>query len=100
MLCDKAPSHTAYAHMCTTVATPAHATAVATVCKARASAHVLPACVCVAGWRDPFVLERPSASSPWWYVMIGSGVRNTCGTALVYRSKDLTKGGRQGRGWG
>jgi len=47
---------------------------------------------CYAGWRDPFVLEKPSARSPWWYVMVGAGVRNKCGTALVYRSKDLTQG--------
>lgn len=47
---------------------------------------------CCVGWRDPFVLEKPSAHSPWWYVMIGAGVRNKCGTALVYRSKDLTQG--------
>jgi hypothetical protein len=51
-------------------------------------------CCChAAGWRDPFVLERPSAGSPWWYVMVGAGVRDTCGTAMVYRSKDLTEGG-------
>lgn len=49
-------------------------------------------CQCPAGWRDPFVLEKPTAASPWWYVMIGAGVRNKCGTALVYRSKDLTEG--------
>ncbi len=55
--------------------------------------------VACAGWRDPFVLEKPSAASPWWYVMIGAGVRNKCGTALVYRSKDLTEGGHQKGLW-
>lgn len=46
------------------------------------------------GWRDPFVLERPCSASgnPWWYVMVGAGVKGTCGTALVYRSKDLRSG--------
>jgi hypothetical protein len=44
------------------------------------------------GWRDPFILEQPSASSPWWYVMVGAGVKSKCGTALVYRSRDLKQG--------
>jgi sucrose-6-phosphate hydrolase SacC (GH32 family) len=44
------------------------------------------------GWRDPFILERPSGSSPWWYVMVGAGVKDKCGTALVYRSRDLKHG--------
>jgi hypothetical protein len=47
-----------------------------------------------AGWRDPFVLEKPSAASPWWYVMVGAGVRSRCGTAMVYRSLSLTEGER------
>lgn len=59
-----------------------------------------PAAMNLSGWRDPFVLEKPSSSSdsedghnPWWYVMVGAGVQNKCGTALVYRSKNLTEGG-------
>jgi hypothetical protein len=56
-------------------------------------AWLWPSCCHPAGWRDPFVLERPSAGSPWWYVMVGAGVRDKCGTALVYRSQDLTEGG-------
>ncbi|WIA38806.1 hypothetical protein OEZ86_002088 [Tetradesmus obliquus] len=51
-----------------------------------------PADMALSGWRDPFILERPSASSPWWYVMVGAGVKETCGTALVYRSGDLRQG--------
>jgi hypothetical protein len=53
-------------------------------------------CALCTGWRDPFVLEKPTTTNPWWYVMIGAGVRNKCGTALVYRSKDLTEGEQGG----
>jgi beta-fructofuranosidase len=44
------------------------------------------------GWRDPFVLQRPGPDSDWWYVMIGAGVKDSCGTALVYKSRRLTSG--------
>jgi hypothetical protein len=44
------------------------------------------------GWRDPFILERPCGSSPCWYVMVGAGVKGKCGTALVYRNRDLKSG--------
>eukprot|EP00775_Hariotina_reticulata_P013159 gene13159-13289_t len=44
------------------------------------------------GWRDPFVLQQPGPDSDWWYVMVGAGVRDSCGTALVYRSRQLTSG--------
>ncbi len=38
------------------------------------------------GWRDPFVLERPSPSNNHeWVVLIGSGIKDMGGTALVYR---------------
>lgn len=40
-----------------------------------------------------FTLERPSASSLWWYVMVGGGVKERCGAVLVYRSRDLRQGG-------
>jgi hypothetical protein len=41
------------------------------------------------GWRDPFVLERPTADQPYWVVMVGAGFKGAkrAGTALVYRSK-------------
>lgn len=58
-------------------------------CRTEHADHLI---VC-AGWRDPFVLEKPSPGSPWWYVMVGAGLRNECGTALVYRSLSLTEGG-------
>ncbi|KAF6262321.1 glycosyl hydrolase [Scenedesmus sp. NREL 46B-D3] len=51
-----------------------------------------PAGMHLTGWRDPFILQQPSAGSPWWYVMVGAGVKDKCGTALVYRSKDLKQG--------
>lgn len=51
-------------------------------------------------FRDPFLLERPTADNDYnWRVMIGSCVETlegdcgSCvGTALVYRSKQLRKG--------
>lgn len=51
-----------------------------------------PADMDVTGWRDPFILERPSDSSPWWYVMVGAGIKQKLGTAMVYRSKHLKTG--------
>ena len=49
------------------------------------------------GWRDPFVLEHPTAEKPHWVVMIGAGFKgeHRAGTALVYRSKgrSLQSGG-------
>lgn len=51
-----------------------------------------PADMDITGWRDPFVLERPSEGNPWWYVMVGAGVKHKTGTALVYRSKHLKTG--------
>eukprot|EP00877_Chromochloris_zofingiensis_P013104 jgi/Chrzof1/8047/UNPLg00092.t1 len=44
------------------------------------------------GWRDPFIIERPTADNPYWVCMIGAGVRGVAGTAMVYRSKDLYSG--------
>ena len=51
-----------------------------------------PADMDVAGWRDPFVLEKPSKTNPYWYVMVGSGIKHESGSALVYRSKNLKSG--------
>eukprot|EP00877_Chromochloris_zofingiensis_P008156 jgi/Chrzof1/3594/Cz13g01200.t1 len=51
-----------------------------------------PAEMALTGWRDPFIIERPSAHSPYWVCMIGAGVRGVAGTAMVYRSKDLYSG--------
>ncbi|KAI8462969.1 MAG: glycosyl hydrolase [Monoraphidium minutum] len=42
------------------------------------------------GWRDPFVVERPSAANGnEWVVLIGSGLKNGGGTCLVYRTPSL-----------
>jgi beta-fructofuranosidase len=42
------------------------------------------------GWRDPFVVEKPCAANQHtWVVLIGSGIKNVGGTALVYRVQDL-----------
>jgi beta-fructofuranosidase len=41
----------------------------------------------VAGWRDPTLWKESDA----WHMVIGSGVRNVGGMALLYRSKDLRR---------
>ena len=42
------------------------------------------------GWRDPFVVEKPcAANGHQWVILIGSGIKNMGGTALVYRVQDL-----------
>lgn len=65
------------------------------------------------GWRDPFVIERPSsllqycmvngstareqpaaAPSDFWRICIGSGIKDVGGAVLIYRTKDLRKGTR------
>lgn len=38
------------------------------------------------GFRDPFVWADPDG---FWYAVIGSGIKNEGGTALLYRSKNL-----------
>ncbi|KAG2446052.1 hypothetical protein HXX76_000654 [Chlamydomonas incerta] len=44
-------------------------------------------------WRDPFVIGRPGQDGQaGWTVMIGAGVRDRGGTALVYRSPSLRAG--------
>eukprot|EP00882_Tetradesmus_deserticola_P017125 GHRQ01018327.1.p1 GENE.GHRQ01018327.1~~GHRQ01018327.1.p1 ORF type:complete len:236 (+),score=68.85 GHRQ01018327.1:228-935(+) len=58
-----------------------------------------PAGMHLTGWRDPFILQTPTAGSPWWYVMVGAGLKDKCGTALVYRSKDLKQGTRGAASW-
>jgi hypothetical protein len=49
-----------------------------------------PASMDLTGWRDPFVVERPCATNNHeWVVLIGSGIKNVGGTAVVYRTRDL-----------
>ncbi|KAG2452610.1 hypothetical protein HYH02_002847 [Chlamydomonas schloesseri] len=44
-------------------------------------------------WRDPFVIGRPGQDGQGcWTIMIGAGVRDRGGTALVYRSPKLRGG--------
>jgi len=37
------------------------------------------------GFRDPFVWKE----GKWWYMVVGSGIKNVGGTVLLYRSEDL-----------
>jgi len=47
----------------------------------------------LAAWRDPYVISTPSTSADGMYtMMVGSGVREKGGTALMYKSKHLTSG--------
>ena len=39
------------------------------------------------GFRDPFAWREEDA----WYIVVGSGIRGKGGTALLYRSEDLTQ---------
>ncbi|KXZ49899.1 hypothetical protein GPECTOR_19g350 [Gonium pectorale] len=44
-------------------------------------------------WRDPFVIGRPGKDGQdCWTVMIGAGVKERGGTALVYRAESLRGG--------
>ncbi|KAG2494572.1 hypothetical protein HYH03_007338 [Edaphochlamys debaryana] len=44
-------------------------------------------------WRDPYVLGRPGDhGQDCWTIMVGAGVKDRGGTALVYRSKTLRDG--------
>lgn len=45
------------------------------------------------GFRDPFVFERKTESSPW-KMAIGSGVERQGGTILLYESQHLSRGGQ------
>ncbi|KAG1662140.1 hypothetical protein FOA52_011013 [Chlamydomonas sp. UWO 241] len=48
----------------------------------------------LAAWRDPFIISKPSdpGSGGMYTMMIGSGVSDTGGMGLVYRSKHLKQG--------
>ena len=43
------------------------------------------------GFRDPFVFQRKTDSSPW-KIIIGSGVEGQSGTILLYESQHLSNG--------
>lgn len=43
------------------------------------------------GFRDPFIFQRKSDSSPW-KMIIGSGIKGKGGTILIYHSETLTEG--------
>lgn len=44
------------------------------------------------GWRDPFVISRPTAKDPSFYVMVGAGEKGRAGTALLYKSRSIYSG--------
>lgn len=44
------------------------------------------------GWRDPFVVARPSETDPNFYVIVGAGERGRAGTALLYKSLSIHGG--------
>jgi hypothetical protein len=46
------------------------------------------------GWRDPFVVARPSPADPHFYVIIGAGERRAAGTVLLYKSRSIHTGER------
>ena len=48
-------------------------------------------------WRDPWFVEHGDGRGRQWTMLIGSGLKGGGGTALVYRSADITRGaGLQG----
>lgn len=47
------------------------------------------------GWRDPFYLAPLPVNDGWrreHRILIGSGIKGQGGTALMYRSDDITQG--------
>ncbi|EFJ50760.1 hypothetical protein VOLCADRAFT_103826 [Volvox carteri f. nagariensis] len=47
----------------------------------------------LAGWRDPAIISRPGdEGSDCWTMIIGSGVKDSGGSVLVYTSKELLDG--------
>jgi hypothetical protein len=44
-------------------------------------------------WRDPWFVEQGDGAGTPWTMLIGSGLRGAGGTALVYRTQELTRGG-------
>ena len=47
-------------------------------------------------WRDPWFVEQGDGAGRPWTMLIGSGLRGAGGTALVYRTMELTRGGSGG----
>ncbi|PNH04923.1 hypothetical protein TSOC_008958, partial [Tetrabaena socialis] len=45
-------------------------------------------------WRDPWFVETGDGCGRQWTMLIGSGLKGAGGTALVYRSHEITKGWR------
>ncbi|KAG2484234.1 hypothetical protein HYH03_016969 [Edaphochlamys debaryana] len=45
-------------------------------------------------WRDPWFVEAGDGAGREWTMLIGSGLKGAGGTALVYRSADITRGWR------
>ncbi|KXZ48111.1 hypothetical protein GPECTOR_30g206 [Gonium pectorale] len=45
-------------------------------------------------WRDPWFVEQGDGRGREWTMLIGSGLKEAGGTALVYRSPDITRGWR------
>lgn len=45
-------------------------------------------------WRDPWFIESGDGKGKDWVMTIGSGIKGAGGTALVYRTVDVTKGWR------
>lgn len=46
-------------------------------------------------WRDPFLVSRPSErGSGTWAVMVGAGVKDTAGCAMLYTAPSLDSGAR------
>ena len=67
----------------------------------------LPHTAQMAAWRDPWFVEQGDGRSREWTMLIGSGLKEGGGTALVYRTQDITRGERgpgfpkeEPRGWG
>lgn len=46
----------------------------------------------LAGWRDPFIIQRGDGVDTPWIMLLGSGLKGRGGTALVYHSYDLFQG--------
>ncbi|GLC68481.1 Putative beta-Fructufuranosidase [Pleodorina starrii] len=45
-------------------------------------------------WRDPWFVEQGDGRGKEWTMLIGSGLKDGGGTALVYRTQDITRGWR------
>jgi hypothetical protein len=58
-------------------------------------AGTLGAAAGLTGWRDPFVVARPTPEDPHFYVIVGAGERRAAGTVLLYRSRSIHEGARE-----